>query len=364
MNPAFFPPWAWRETVRKAVALLATLVVAASCSSDSGSPFVPPGTKTDTHLIRDVDTMRDTYFYVNNPAVAPGPDLIPDPATLEVYRTVKPADLIADPTIVALPGWAFPDPGDSGAGIEAGASQVVAAPDALYQLLNPAMDYALVLDPVTKVFLGIELSDPIPDSAQRELAIRYETSTGIPIGGNAADYNLTSISGVNAFDLVLKLIKTRWPMDTEPTWPYAMRNVYDLGFTGIDARYFSLSIEDVLAPRKEPWKPSGSEVPYLRIFGLDQTDVSGIGPPDGNVDLTNGIVDLDRGRLMFPEARAFAPPAARVAAWTDGLFEFTGGYQAQYDQATRIYDEWLNPTQEAEVHQYLIRVSITRPVTP
>ena len=104
-----------------------------------------------------------------------------------------------------------------------------------------------------------------------------------------------------------------------------MRHIYDLGLTNIDG---STLVIDILEQcfRPDCTVPANSDIPWIRIFGLDRTDDRGTGPPDAKVDLRSGVVDLVEGRLTFPVLTPFSPPADSVSAWTDGEFSFTGEY--------------------------------------
>ena len=362
---------------------LAVVLVLAACSDDPTETTKPP--VVETHLIRDVDYVKNTSYWVDDPGSFVGASV----AGFEVWRTVIPADLVVDPTITRVPGWAIPDPPGDGASFTDAASRINSGsrprayfkpyPDSVvsvslspesFSRLELGADYAVVPDALNpSMILGIELLEPIPVTAQRALAIRYLNSLGTPIGGSYATYGVIDpatgepvVPNSSADTLMLEMIKPRDPRPTGPfgsTWPFAMRHVYDLGFTDIDPATLTIVIEDVLSVRKNPRRPEGSQVPYLRIFGLDQTDASGSGPPDGLVDPT--FVDFARGRLTFPDLRAFAPDSARVAEWTDGQFAFDGPYQGQYETAKRIYTELLNSTQEMDVHQYVIRAVVTIP---
>jgi cell surface protein SprA len=140
------------------------------------------------------------------------------------------------------------------------------------------------------------------------------------------------------------------------TWALEMRHIYDLGSTRINSSTLEINVVDILTARLNPSYPDGSTVPYLQIFGLDQTDMAATGPPDGRIDLSGGRVDVIRGLLYFPVSQAFRPDASSVDAWTNGEFSFTGPYAAQYDASLAIYNEELTPTRADEVHQYMIQV--------
>jgi hypothetical protein len=158
-----------------------------------------------------------------------------------------------------------------------------------------------------------------------------------------------------------------------------MRHVYDLGFTDIDPATFELEIEDVLSARPDPTVPEGATDPYLRILGLDQYDRAGNPVPDGlvdlwPVDLTRGILSLGAFVLIVPDlataigqvaavgdsvqATGFAPDRDFVEAWTDSFSFYDPNYADQWAVSRRIYTEKLNQSQELDVSQNRIRVTV------
>jgi hypothetical protein len=337
--------------------LLPAVLLLASCEEDSPSSG-NHDVITETRSIRDVDYIKDRFFWIDPPSTAVGAV----EARFEVYLRVLPQDLIADPTIVRIPCWAIPDSTSDGQPLWDAAAEIIAdgAPDAGVQhdfrLLEPDVDYSLIFDGSTVV--GFELAAPAPTLELRALAVQYLNPSGVPIGGTYAYY------GINASEdtLLLEMIRPPDPEPTGPfasTWTLAMRNAYALGWQDIDPASLTVVIDDNLGPRVDTSRPEGSSVPYLRIFGLDQTDASGNGPPDGRIDPDR--FDPRRGIVWFPDERAFAPDSVRVADWTDDGFQFTGPYQAQYDRARRIYEERLNATQADDVSQYLITATATVP---
>jgi hypothetical protein len=220
-----------------------------------------------------------------------------------------------------------------------------------------SLDYTLIRDVSDEnVVIGVELSEPVPNSAQKALALRYQNQTGQQIGGSYSTYGITA----SVDTLMLEMIKGPDPRPEGrfgTTWTMMARNVYDLGAQHIRPGWYSIWIEDVLNPRADNTRPEGSMVPYKQIFGLDTTNLSGTGPPDGRVDAS--LLDLGRGLLRFPSIRPFAPEPYWVDDWTDGAFSFFDAdsmYTTQYETSEQIYDQYLSATWEAEVHQYLIRV--------
>jgi hypothetical protein len=336
-----------------------------SCDDDSPAKPEQPEFAIETHVIRDIDYVKDKYFYFDDPAHFLGLRVF-DPQ-IEVYRTVTPADLIRDPTILRLPGWVMADSAGDGQAIRDAAAVIsnggipARALRQDFERLQPGADYDFIIDALSQRTVGIKLVDPVPASALKAIGVTYINEDGTPVGGTYATL------GVGSSDsLMLEMLKAPDPRPQGSfgtTWRLAARNVYYLGTRDIRPNALTVGIEDVLdATRPDPTSPAGSSVSYLRIFGLDQTGSDGSGPPDGLVD--PWFVDLTAGILVFPSAESFAPDSEFVDMWTDGLFAFTDPYQAQYDKSGRIYDELLNPTAQLDVHQYNIMVTVKRRIIP
>ena len=80
--------------------LLAAVTLGLACGDDGTTPDPGPGPDDRTlHLIQDIDYVRNTFFFFDHENDFIGPVA----TTVKVYRTVLPADLIADPTIVSVP---------------------------------------------------------------------------------------------------------------------------------------------------------------------------------------------------------------------------------------------------------------------
>ncbi len=349
-----------------------TVIASKQEGEASSATFAPTGGalgQTETRIIRDVDYVKNKYFYLDDPLSFVGASEV----GFEVYRTVTPQDLIADPTIQRLPGWAIPDSVGNGQSIVNAVNRIKAGSRPLvqrrddFEFLRRGIDYDFIIDANTLDVIGIELFEAIPTTAQKAVAVRYRNAFDQPVGGSYASFGVINpatgqpvLAGSPADTLVLEMIKAPDPRPTGPfgsTWRLAVRNIYNLGLNNIDGNSLEIVVEDVLNPRLNAEVPEGSQETYLRIFGLDRTDRTGTGPPDGRIDLTSGLVNLTTGTLQFPSIAAFAPDTARVREWTNGRFQFTGPYRPQYDKSRRIYRELLNATQEADVHQYIIRIT-------
>ncbi|HXV13022.1 MAG TPA: cell surface protein SprA, partial [Candidatus Krumholzibacteria bacterium] len=348
-----------------------TMIASKQEGEVSSSTFTPTGGalgETEFREIRDVDYVHNKYFYFDNPRAFIGPQA----ATIEVYK-----GFINNNTGTGAnrtQGFAVPDPSGDGAGIDAVVATLSAGgqPPGIstqyFELLTLGVDYTFIIDAVTDSITGIELFQAIPNTASETLAVSYVNVLEDVIGGtysslgvqNPATGQVYPPTSPEGRQLLLEMIKAPDPDPRNPffgsTWFLEIKNIYNLGLTNIDGTSLEISIVDDLRPRLNPQFPDSSDVPYLQIFGLDQTDRSGTGPPDGRIDLTFGRVNLDAGLLQFPVLEPFIPDPALVADWTDGRFSFTGPYAAQYDTSRAIYTEKLNPTREEEVNQYSIHV--------
>lgn len=97
----------------------------------------------------------------------------------------------------------------------------------------------------------------------------------------------------------MKLLKAPEQRAERYTYQYVLRNIYPLGGARIDAETFELRIEREQVGADHP-EQDRFGIPYIRTFGLDQTDGRG-GPSDGLADKTDQFVfDLDNGLLIFP----------------------------------------------------------------
>ncbi len=334
-------------------------------SSAQFSPTAGALGQTEVREIRDVDYVRNKYFYFNTDSIRAFADFLPDEATIKVYREVLPQDYQINPEILATEGWAVPD--NSGrddviqqvADLLSANGQPQNAHPSDFELLEIRTDYNFITDANTNQVLGIELTDAIPPSTLKSIGISYTNELGDEVGGTFASLGIVPATDAKAGNLLLKMIKAP---DPDPngifasTWDLAIRRIYSMGLNDIDGRSLRVEIRDNLDSRLNREFPAGSTVKYLEIFGLDQTDVSGTGASDGLIDLTVGLVDLSNGLIIFESDTPFHPSSTQVAEYTDSAFAFTGDYQEQYDLSNRIYADKLNTLEEEQVHQYVIHV--------
>jgi hypothetical protein len=366
-------PYLKFRSVFYVIPLLVTLSMGCSEDENVVQPPSGGGLVDVTFVVRDVDYIRNQFFYFVHPDpslddVQPAYDLddiLPDLANspLEIWQSVE------DHEVPALPGviWAnaFVDTMGDGGDLAAGAGDIAAGrpvPDEFgrrrFKRLNRYEDYDCLLDieDIGKV-VGFRLRRPAED--HRYLAVRYTSVRGDRIGGTYKDYGINDSED----DLILKLIKVAYARPEGPagyTWRFMSRSWYDLGLTFITPQYFSVAVRDNLSAREDRTYPEGGDpnVPYLQIFGLDQYDPAGNRRPDGSIDIRPDLLDLASGILLMPSLTPFAPDSTSVGDWTDRQFSFTDSkYVAQWERSMRMYTEYLTPPAE-DVHQYDIVVRL------
>jgi len=322
-------------------ALDLTMIASKEQGEASRASFRPSGGQigqTETRVIADINYIKNIYFFFDDPRPPADRFFLPQTASIEVWQSV-PSVLVQDANVKRARAWL--DQSGRGDDIRAGIDSLEAGignPQfrlRSFQLLNFPQDYSYVVSSGSSdVVIGIELTSPVPEN--EILAVRYVNSLGDTIG------DLDNNIGTEEVPLNLELIKDANQKPEGifgPAWFYMMRHIYNLGLTNIDRNSFEIQIlENAL--RQDPSRPDSSAVPWLRIFGLDQTGDNGIGPPDDRIDLSTGLIDLNRGILTFPILRPWDPPADSVAKWTDGQFAFTGKYADLKNPA--LYDEYLS----------------------
>jgi hypothetical protein len=367
-----------------------TVIASKQEGETSSSTFSPSGAgglgHAETRSIRDIDYIKNRYFYFIHPdpslndtirPVQPSAELLlpdnsdPKDKEIQVWQSVEPNELSGDHTW--NPQWAnaFVDSLDNGDGLESGAASIAAGDpidsDFLprqFRLLEPEVDYDFIVsvDNPNEV-VGFVMRRSVEDS--RVLAVRYTNLNGDPIGGTYTDYEIGAAQAktIPDNDLILKLIKAPNPQPTGKTgfvWHYMMRNFYNLGLSNIDVNTLELEIYD-RTQRLDTSSPPASTVPYIQIFGLDRLNAAGEETPDGIFDATTDVLRSVTGVLQFPTLFPFAPPSSAVALWTDGEFSFANSlYAPQFEKAERIYKDFLtNPIVDAYQYDIVVRAVST-----
>jgi hypothetical protein len=309
----------------KALAQAGPLDITAIASKEEGevsrASFSPSGGQIgqrEERRIPDTGFVKNKFFFLDDPFRSGGGKFSPPKVgQIDLYRSIR-------PTEPGTYGKAFVDSSGAGDGIGLG----TAFEEAKFEALEQGTDYFYVMNATepTQV-LGIELAQALSEG--QILAAAYVNSDGEIIG----DFDPPAFSVDPDAPLLFELIWPASPLPNGPygyTWSFMMRHIYDLGLSDIDRSSLVIEIEDKGSrsdAQSNRTTPEGNDVPWIRIFGLDITDVRGTGAPDGKVDLLDSVINLTEGLLTFPVLTPFTPPPDLVTDWTDTTFSFTGAYE-------------------------------------
>jgi hypothetical protein len=303
--------------LRIAGLILGLIVLLVSCSDDSTGPCNCQDDEKETFIVSSINPILNSYFTFDRPPDTTYPDRFFAVRADEVNVWRSTTEFFI-PEIVTTWGAAYVDSLGDGSGIGMGDYFAVRR----FRLLEVDGDFRFVLDPVTDEVFGFQLMNPLFEG--EVLAVTYINEPGDTVGDHF---------GQPSDDLedpiLMELIRPSGAVPSGPfgyTWPYMLRNMYTWGVGTIVPASLEVEIHEI-TNRDSTWRPEGSSLPWIQIFGLDQTDDTGTGPPDGKIDLTCCLVDFNRGLLIFPCLTPFDPPADLVEAWTDGEFAFTGAYE-------------------------------------
>jgi hypothetical protein len=161
----------------------------------------------------------------------------------------------------------------------------------------------------------------------------------------------------------MKLLKAQANKKEPFSFRYVLRNIYSLGGSNIDPTTFDLRIERNVTGVSHPDQDLGSNIPYIRIFGLDQTDPQRVGGPDGLVDYTDEtLFDLNKGLLKFPTfafPTPFAADQAQYEAYAQSSdFVWENSFLSEDGSLTPdIYDPDVLPSQYPQYGTFRIVAS-------
>jgi hypothetical protein len=358
-----------------------TVIASKQEGETSSSSFSPTGGgalgQTEERVIRDIDYIRNQYFYFDNPRYVYIPDIHPkndDPTVpIEIWREIDPGQKTSQPDLDWEAGKAFLDTDGRGTNLKLAALMIKNGTPASdlpvhvpgdFERLVENVDYEFIFDfDDPNAVVGFVLTRPVDDN--KALAVSYLTVTGDTVGGPYSRWDIPRGQGVAQRDtMILELVKPRVPRPDNEfgfTWDYMMRNFYNLGLSNIEPVSFELEIRD-RTPRLDTTSPTGSTVPYIRIFGLDQENAAGDPGYDGRIDIRPEILNTATGILQFPDVHAFAPDTVRVREdWTDGQFSFSDSlYQSQWNKSNKLYTQYLtNPFVDAYQYEIVVRAVST-----
>jgi len=341
-----------------------TAIVSQEKGSTEGATFTA-GARGQQRYIRDDQYLRYKYFWILNPFKdARYADYRRSGATITkfvLYRTAREEYKAGSPQALCLPN--IPDT----LTIDKVRQSTVANFDPYQEIVQmeevDAADYLLRED---EFWLTIFDNTPISESDilgyYMEITVGGRVDT---IGERVAPEN----SRTDSVSLLLQMLKPRVPQPSHPTWDLEWKNVYDLGVRDItDTKGLAVNI---LRGKRGTEAREGENLDrqdttaYLQIFGLDQTDEAGTGPPDLILDMGNpNILLRSRGHLIFPNQFPFAP-TSYPAANSDSILNVLGDRPTYAADGTKLSPEvpgiYAGSTgkNRQEASEYYLTVSTT-----
>jgi hypothetical protein len=356
----------------KAIAQTGPLDVTVIASKEEGEnasgSFSTQGGQISSVAIPDYDFVQRQFFYFENPGfdfMSPRGGfrtiypVIGADDDIEVFISLTKIEREQPQNIVVYSINAYPDESNDGLAddIQGGVKPWWGLFKRLRKLDG---DYTFLRDYGVEgetQYVAIELARPLDD--EQALVIRYKARGGDQefLVGN---YEHDPVSSTDT--LIAELICP--PKDDAadpayyPVWPMMLRNVYSLGQSPIDPRTLIVRIED-LTNRAIKYIHPQSGINYLRIFGLDRVNNStGLKGKDDIIDDLPGIVDPERGYLMFPWYEPFNPPEAIARTFLDDTAD---AREKNFDyrnlaRDSAVYNSELNEIVKRDNHHYNIVV--------
>jgi cell surface protein SprA len=143
-------------------------------------------------------------------------------------------------------------------------------------------------------------------STNEVIAIAYRTNTN-QVGELFQDIDTTA---TDSTPVKFKLIKSRAPNPSyEHIWSLSMRNVYNLGASGLSADGFDARVIFAVTGEDQEVDPAKGKT-YNNLMGLDRLNEQGdvVAGGDKKIDLGQRFIfDLANGYLIFPSRTPFAP---------------------------------------------------------
>jgi len=148
---------------------------------------------------------------------------------------------------------------------------------------------------------------------------------------------------------LLKLLKPKESRPDQVTWEYEWRNVYYLGSKNIGEDGLKIDIYNGIGGENPATDPNNyNGVRYLRIFGLDRYDKSGLPNPDGVIDFSINQLDLVKGLLIFPDRHPFATGRSYTDTLSDTL--------SDGNKVPALYNTIFTNRSRSETSKYYIYV--------
>ena len=147
----------------------------------------------------------------------------------------------------------------------------------------------------------LRLNTPLQDG--EVLAVAYKDSSGRVMGNVNFDVTEDDV-------LYLRLIKTKEPRPSDPTWNLEWKNVYALGGRNIPQEGFEFRIfyqPPSGDPQETVTDADGNKMTWLQAFGFDRRNESGEPKPDNIIDNHPLLINYAYGEVYFPQLRPFDP---------------------------------------------------------
>lgn len=141
-------------------------------------------------------------------------------------------------------------------------------------------------------------------SQNEVIAVAYRNRGGQSFGNLFQDIDSLASDTVR-----LRLIKAKGQDESFPTWNLSMKNVYNLGASGITADGFDVKVLYSITGEDQEINPTGRS--YNNLMGLDRLNEQGIVSTGGDkkIDYENQFIfDLRNGYLIMPSVEPFNPP--------------------------------------------------------
>lgn len=299
------------KTFLTLLGLIVLLVAFSGCDDDenSGDDITDPIVEMEEIVIPSSSYLNHRFFRLDLPAsdyypVSDAPGRNPsalkiDPASIQLFKSMEPGPpgpldirnvaVYEDTTglfwnTAECPNQDFSQP-------------------YFYNIIWRALIFDLLLN-VNGDVVAIDANEEL--DSQTILAVVYNLidEQGIVVHtiGDRPGYdddNRIFLPNEDALFYRMKILKAPENHQNPYIFHYVLRNIYSLNFMHIDINTFEFIIEQ--NTNQENPEVDENEIPYIRIFGLDQDDPQYTGTPDGLADLTNtSIFNLAKGLLFFP----------------------------------------------------------------
>jgi hypothetical protein len=344
------------------VPLFLVLLGVAGCSDDSSSPPDPvdeaPTYEDVTVMVGSGEYINNRFFFLDLPNVdEPGRDYgwEINHHSIRVYQFLgdvgmRPGDIenvavYEDTTGIFWSG--LPDD---------------FANPYLYGLVWCPLALEVMLD-IDGNLVAIDLRESVDPTAVLAVAYQLRDRAGevIKVGDlpGIDEGNRQEIDGEPYYRM--KLLKAPESDRHAYSFDYVLRNIYPLGDKYINAEFFDLVIERTELGADHPDLDEAG-IPYIRVFGLDNSDGQG-GPPDGLVDKADAFhFDLVNGLLKFPLdfPRPFAADEMQYRDYVNSDdFIWDGTYLADH-LVSEIYEPGLYSTYYPDYSAFQFRISYRR----